>query len=231
MGEKTNSKETGGMVKINRIRQKLKKAAALGLMLKTLSGMPTLAEEKNPADNKFFMIDYINGVELRLNHELDYCFKVGKIFELKKLGKIYFQGLSPNELTLNYFNKNYSLEAIIDKKTILNLEIRVNNFTAGIKSNKSISLMYLNTDGIRIIKGMNFYPLLKLELKENYKSIIAGANFIIKEKIVPYLIIAKAKTTEYNPGIEYHTKKNMIALRANISRDKKEARLDIGYKF
>ena len=196
----------------------------------SLSGLLP-AQQQNPADNKFCLVDYFNGIEFRLQHDFSRQFKVGRVLQLGKLGRLYFQGLSPNEITLNYFNRNYSLEAIVDKEVKLNLEIKKDNITFGVSSNKSVHIIYFNTDGFKVHNSLLWLPYARFDMGFDGSKVAIGTIFNIKGAIAPYVTVENGEKTLCSLGIEYHTPRYMVALRGELSQDKKMARLDLGYKF
>lgn len=208
----------------------VKRALTCLLIAGSLAGL-LQAQQQNPADNKFCLVDYMNGIEFRLQDDFTRAFKIGKIFELGNLGKLYFQGLSPNEITLNYYNKNYSLEAVVDKEVRMNFEIKKDDVTFGVSSNRSVHLIYLNITGFKVADGILWLPYARFDIGIEGPKIAVGTIFNIKGALAPYIVFEKGEKTLCSLGIEFHTPRYMVALRGETSEDRKMARLDLAYKF
>ena len=206
------------------------KRALIGLLMAG-SLASFAAAQQNPIDNRFFLTDYFNGIETKVSKGYSPVFKMANTFSLGNIGKIYAQAVNTDGITLNYHKDNCSLEAVIGEKTTFNLSVKKDNITFGVSSDKSVNLSFLNTDGYKVINGLLWYPYAKFDLGINGPKATIGTMFMIDGSLTPYIVVEKGEKTISYIGVEFNTKRFMVALRGEVSKDEKKAILDVGVKF
>jgi hypothetical protein len=187
--------------------------------------------QQNPIDNRFFLTDYFTGIDAKFAQGFSPAWKMGNTFSLGKLGKMYAQVENTGAVTLNLHNNNYNIEAVIGENTTVQFEIKKDNMTFGVSSDKSVHLAFLNVDGYRILNGLMWQPYARFDIGEKGPKVTVGSVLNFSFGLAPYVIVENGESGMSYFGFEFNTKKWMVALRGEVSKDNKKALLDVGYKF